>query len=186
MGLKFWTNSGSRKVTPQSDEAKPYLWVFLILIVSSAAFVAAGGTTDRQAIASSMASLAVPDTERAPPVAGAARAASQEAPDAPAAPVATVPARPAPKVSESGAGPKPAIAETGTVSPVASAEDTDEEPALETSKKLRKRSIDARPKRARKAPLSVADNGIRGRLASSAVLRDEAGSRRTRSTIDLF
>ena len=186
MGLKFWTDPGSRKVTYQSDEAKPYLWVFLILIVSSAAFVAAGGTTDRQAIASSMTSLAVPDTARPQPVTGAARADSRGAPGLPTAPVATVPARPAPKVSGNGAGARPAIAETGTVRAIALADEADPEPALGPSKKLRKRTGDSRPKRARKAPVSLADNAIRGRLASSAILRDDAASRRTRSTIDLF
>jgi hypothetical protein len=179
MGFKIWPDTGSRKVTPHSNEAKPYLWVFLILVVSSAAFVAAGGTTDRQAIASSIASLAVPDTEKARPVTSAPRPAS------PATPVATIPARPAPKVLESGSVTRPAVAETGTVREVASAQPSSEID-LGVTKKLRKRSGEVRPKRTRKAPVRFAESDIRGRLASSAILRDDAGSRRTRSTIDLF
>ena len=180
MGFKIWPDTGSRKVTPHSTEAKPYLWVFLILVVSSAAFVAAGGTTDRQAIASSIASLAVPDTEKARPVTSAPRPAS------PATPVATIPARPAPKVLESGSVTRPAVAETGTVREVASAQEPTSEIDLGVTKKLRKRSGEVRPKRTRKAPVRFAESDIRGRLASSAILRDDAGSRRTRSTIDLF
>ena len=190
MGFNIWPDPGSRKVTPYSDEARPYLWVFLILVSSSAAFVAFGGTTDREAIASSVASLAVPDTERAPPVTIAARPAPAAAPEAtaasPATPVATVPAQPAPKVSESGSGPMPAVAETGTVREVASAQEPSSEAELGATKKPRKRSGEVRPKRTRKAPVGFAENGIRGRLASSAILRDDAASRRTRSNIDLF
>jgi hypothetical protein len=181
MGFKIWPDPGSRKVTPDSDEARPYLWVFLILIGSSVAFVAAGGTTDRHAIASSVASLAIPDTERAPPV--PARAASPARPSA--TPVATVAARPAP-ISSSGSETRPSIAETGTVGEVASAQVPNSEAEPGATKKLRKRSGEVRPKRTRNAPAGFADNGIRGRLASSAVLRDDAASRRARSNIDLF
>jgi hypothetical protein len=180
MGFKIWPDTGSRKVTPHSNEAKPYLWVFLILVGSSAAFVAAGGTTDRQAIASSIALLAVSDSEKARPVTSAPRPAS------PATPVATIPARPAPKVLESGSITRPAVAETGTVREVASAQEPSSEIDLGVTKKLRKRSGEVRPKRTRKAPVRFAESDIRGRLASSAILRDDAGSRRTRSTIDLF
>jgi hypothetical protein len=183
MGFKIWPDTGSRKVTPHSNEAKPYLWVFLILVGSSAAFVAAGGTTDRQAIASSIALLAVSDSEKARPVTSAPRPAS------PATPVATIPARPAPnapKVLESGSVTRPAVAETGTVREVASAQEPSSEIDLGVTKKLRKRSGEVRPKRTRKAPVRFAESDIRGRLASSAILRDDAGSRRTRSTIDLF
>jgi hypothetical protein len=180
MGFKIWPDPGNRRVTPDSDEAKPYLWVFLILISSSAAFVAAGGTTDRQVIASSIASLAVPDTERAPPVTTAAM------PPSPATPVATVPARPAPEVSASGSGQRPAVAETGTVREVASAQEPSSETDVGATKKLRKRSGEVRPKRSRRAPARFAESEIRGRLASSAILREDAASRRTRSNIDLF
>jgi hypothetical protein len=185
MGFNIWPDPGSRKVAPHSDESKPYIWVFLILVSTSAAFVAFGGTTDREAIASSVASLAVPDTERAPPVIAARPASAATAPS-PATPVVTVPARPAPNVSESGSGSRPAVAETGTVREIASAQEPSSEPELGATKKLRKRSGEVRPKRTRKAPVSFAENGIRGRLASSATLRDDAASRRTRSTIDLF